>query len=330
MLKPSTLALLDKTKNLLAFSGGSDSTALFFLLLEHGVVFDIAIVDYNIREQSRQEVAYAQELAAKHSLKCHLFTAPQIIKNFESSAREVRYGFFEKLVERDGYTAILTAHHLGDRLEWFLMQLCKGAGCAELSGVQEVDQRVSYALVRPCLHLLKNELTDYLDERQITYFEDETNHDQTITRNSFRHNYAQPLLALHASGIKKSFEYMDADKELLVGSVELMSVGELVCFVSAGSRRADIFAIDKHLKSVGYMLSASERKLLETSDTAVVGREFVVSQDKRGFVFVAPFVKVIMTHDFKERCRCLGIEPKLRGYLFTHQDAFEFIKELVL
>ena len=36
-------------KNLLAFSAGVDSTALFFLLLEQNIPFDIAIVNYNIR-----------------------------------------------------------------------------------------------------------------------------------------------------------------------------------------------------------------------------------------------------------------------------------------
>ena len=52
-------------KNLLAFSGGIDSTALFFMLLEQNIDFDMAIVDYGIRAQSKDEVAYAKELAHK-------------------------------------------------------------------------------------------------------------------------------------------------------------------------------------------------------------------------------------------------------------------------
>jgi 7-cyano-7-deazaguanine synthase in queuosine biosynthesis len=35
-----------------AFSGGGDSTALFFLLLEQNIPFDIAHVNYQTREQS--------------------------------------------------------------------------------------------------------------------------------------------------------------------------------------------------------------------------------------------------------------------------------------
>ncbi len=41
-------------KNLLAFSAGVDSSALFFLLLEENIPLDIAIFDYNVREQSKE------------------------------------------------------------------------------------------------------------------------------------------------------------------------------------------------------------------------------------------------------------------------------------
>jgi tRNA(Ile)-lysidine synthase len=65
MLKQSTINLLKSSKNLLAFSAGVDSTALFYLLVQNDVQFDIAIVDYNIRSASKDEVSYARELADK-------------------------------------------------------------------------------------------------------------------------------------------------------------------------------------------------------------------------------------------------------------------------
>ena len=63
MLSKETLPFLKDGKNLLAFSGGVDSTALFFLLLREKIPFDIAIVNYQTREQSSEEVAYAKEPA---------------------------------------------------------------------------------------------------------------------------------------------------------------------------------------------------------------------------------------------------------------------------
>ena len=59
-------------KNLLGFSGGVDSSAMFFFLLNNNIDFDIAIVNYNLREQSKEEVKYAFELAKKYNKKIYL------------------------------------------------------------------------------------------------------------------------------------------------------------------------------------------------------------------------------------------------------------------
>ena len=61
---------IKNTKNLLAFSGGIDSTALFFMMQERNIPFDIAIVDYNQRIQSKDEIIYATQLAHKYKKKC--------------------------------------------------------------------------------------------------------------------------------------------------------------------------------------------------------------------------------------------------------------------
>ena len=68
MLEQNSLKVLKNKKNLLAFSGGVDSTALFFLLQDQKIVFDIAIVNYNLREKAKEEVLYAKELAKKYNI----------------------------------------------------------------------------------------------------------------------------------------------------------------------------------------------------------------------------------------------------------------------
>ncbi|MCQ2984197.1 tRNA(Ile)-lysidine synthetase, partial [Helicobacter pylori] len=42
---------LREGKNLLGFSGGLDSTCLFYLLVGENIAFDIALVDYNTQKQ---------------------------------------------------------------------------------------------------------------------------------------------------------------------------------------------------------------------------------------------------------------------------------------
>ena len=64
-------------KNLLAFSAGIDSSALFFLLIENNIPFDIAIVNYNMRNQSKDEVIYAKQLATKYKKQIFLKEFPK-------------------------------------------------------------------------------------------------------------------------------------------------------------------------------------------------------------------------------------------------------------
>ena len=321
--------LLTNAKNLLAFSAGGDSTALLFLLLEEKIDFDIAIVDYSLRAQSKEEVAYAQELAKKYHFKCHLLSAKSIDNNFEANARKIRYDFFEELIKEHHYTNLLTAHHLGDRFEWMLMQFCKGAGCPELSGMKAVESRESYTLLRPLLHLDKSELLDYLNTNQLRYFEDESNQDEKYKRNEFRHNHTTPLLQKYLTGIKKSFEYLDEDVESFIQETQIKSINEFAYIKPTLHKRSDIFAIDKYLKSKKHIIRAQERKLLQERSVTLVGRKFVIVQTA-SYIFITPYIKVNkMDKEFKEKMRLLKIEPKLRAYFFLDSEAVAFVSLLL-
>ena len=320
MTKLSITSKLKVKKNLLAFSAGGDSTALFFLLLENGVSFDIAIVDYGIRQQSKEEVSYAKELAKTYNLKCYIHQASHITNNFEKNAREIRYDFFTKIIKTNSYETLLTAHHLGDRFEWMLMQFCKGAGCVEMAGMKQEEKRDFFTLFRPLLQLDKSELLEYLNLKNIKYFEDETNQDESIKRNFFRHNYTKELLEKHLNGIKKSFSYIDEDRAILIPDVEVSHIGLLSYFKNQNSPRVNIFYIDKILKEKGYMVSQKEREILKSQKTFVVGRKFVVNQDKN-YIFIIPYLDAkAIPKEFKEICRELKIEPKLRYFFYENQD----------
>ncbi len=327
MLQNKTL--LQNRKNLLAFSGGADSTALLHLLVENDIAFDIAIVDYVLREQSKKELAFAQNLASKYSFVCHIHTAAKIEKNFEANARAIRYEFFESLIEKYGYENLLTAHHLGDRFEWMLMQFCKGAGFYELAGMQSVERKKGYTLLRPLLHLDKSDLLAYLLRRNIPYFEDATNTDHKYKRNAFRHNHAVPLLESYREGIAKSFEYLDRDVAMFIKKIEVQEFKNLAYFKSSQDKRSDTIAIDKYLKSKNHMITAAEKELLQRQASLILGRKYSVSQTQE-FVFIAPYIKIQkMQKPIKERLRRLKIDPKLRGYLCSDSSSLAFVSELL-
>ena len=86
--------------NLLAFSHGIDSTALFYILDEAGIKFDLAMVDYNVREQSKNEIKSAKELADKFGKKIYTKSVFLDKSNFEKNAREVRYEFFGEICQK--------------------------------------------------------------------------------------------------------------------------------------------------------------------------------------------------------------------------------------
>lgn len=329
MLNSSTLPILREGKNLLAFSGGVDSTALFFLLQQAGIDFDLAIVDYQMRDQSVEEVAYAHALAAEFHKECHTLKALLSEQNFEATARNVRYDFFESLIGKHGYTNLITAHQLDDRLEWLLMQLGKGAGLYELLGMSVIEQRKNYRLVRPLLETTRVEIQSYLKENSIRYFEDASNRDEKYKRNFFRHNLAAPLLEKYAKGIKKSFSYLDEDlAEQIEQNIDVKHVQGLYYFDRPASRRSSVIAIDRLLKALGFLMRQGDKEILKNADEHVVGRRYVVSFHP-DYCFVAPYLTDEMPKAFKEKCRLLNVPQKLRPYLYTDTELFEHVESLL-
>ena len=211
-------SLITTNKNLLAFSAGVDSSALFFILLEMNINFDIAIVDYGLRTQSKEEIEYAKELAKKYNKKIYLKTYTKNTFS-EKSARDFRYDFFDEIILNNDYGSLITAHQLNDKLEWFLMQFSKGAGLVELIGLENESKRKNYIVYKPLLEVSKDELLEYLKLNNYKYFIDETNNENMYKRNYFRNTFATKFLEEYKDGIKKSFKYLHND----IKSIDILS-----------------------------------------------------------------------------------------------------------
>lgn len=317
LLHEATLEYLRQTKNLLAFSGGGDSTALFFLLLEYNIPFDIANVNYKTRIQSDEEEAYAQSLATKYSKQIFCHTCQISSSNFEHEARNARYAFFEEIIHTHHYEVMLTAHHLNDRLEWFLMQLTKGAGLVEMLGMSEMEQKASYALIRPLLHLPKKTLIDYLQERKITYFEDESNASLKHLRNHFRHHLSNPLMEHYAKGIERSFSYLEEDKKRLLPN-QPQQIKELFLVPRNPDDLINIRQIDHIIKQLGLLLSKAQRDEILRTKACVVGGKIAICFEEKT-IFIAPYRQISMDKAFKEACRKARIPAKIRPYCYQEK-----------
>jgi len=317
-LDESTLERLNASKNLLAFSAGVDSSALFFLLLQNNIAFDMALINYNLREQSKEEEYYARELAERHNLKVYITEAPHFQNNFEKNARDFRYNFFDKLIDEHNYNNLLTAHQLNDQLEWLLMRLTKGAGTTELLGLESISERKNYTLVRPILHHSKDELLSYLHQHQYHYFVDQSNSDEKYERNWFRKNISEKLVGKYQSGIQKSFEYLKEDKNVLMGEYKELFHKKELYILEVEKDKNNIRIIDKYLKKLGYLLSSAQRFELQNSSSMVFGGLWAVELFENK-IFIAPYNKEVMPKEFKEKCRILKIPSKIRSYLYKEK-----------
>ena len=315
-------------KNLLAFSAGVDSTALFYILLEANVNFDIAIVDYGIRDQSKEEVAYAKELAKKYDKNIYLKHYDDIKFN-EKLARDFRYDFFENIIEEYGYDNLITAHQLNDKLEWFLMQFTKGAGVSELIGFEPIEQRDGYKLIRPILDKSKKELEDYLHAKNIKYFIDDTNTDTKFKRNYFRLEYANKMIEEFKDGIINSFDYMGNDIDSLNKLSKLIySKKSLSIYSFNGDKNIAIKVIDKELKQRGIIISKATRDEILAQNEIVVSAKIAISIVQYR-IWISPVSNHGMIKEFKEICRVNKIPKNIRAYLGTvFENHEEMIKSL--
>jgi len=318
-----------KTKNLLAFSAGVDSTALFFLLLEKNISFDIAIVNYNLRIQSKDEVNYAKQLAEKYNK--NIFIKEIIFNkepsNFEKKARDIRYDFFNEIINNNDYETLITAHQLNDKLEWFLMQLTKGAGLFELIGLEKCTLKNNVLFYKPLLDVSKDKLQKYLENNNYKYYFDESNENEKYKRNYFRHNFSDKLISEFESGIKNSFEFLDYDLNSLRKNIKkIKSIKELDIYKNSHDNNLNIRTIDLNLKNRGYLLSKAQREEILAQNEITISDKINIAINE-DFIYICPKTQCVMDKKFKESCRVNNIPKNIRSYL--KKEDIE-LKELIL
>ena len=301
--------------NLLAFSSGVDSTALFFYLLEKNIPFDIVTVNYHTRDTSDLETEYAKELATKYNKK--IFIKDCFLDKFsEKSARDCRYKFFEEIIKKENYQTLILAHQLNDRFEWFLMQFSKGAGLNELIAMDEFEKRDFYTIWRPFYNISRDEIIDYLKKLNVKYFIDKSNFDEKYKRNFIRHNFSNEFIKLFKDGVKRSFEYLQKDKEIF--NKPFVQNKDLY-FFEKSNPHIDIKTADKIIKKLGVLLTAKQRQeILDTSFSCVIQGKIAIDNNEKQ-IFISPYIKTKLPKDFKEKMRIKKIPPKVRGYIYQNE-----------
>ena len=180
---------ISASKLIIAVSGGVDSIVLFHLCLKLKLNFFVAHCNFKLRKkESDLDEKFVKDLAIKHNIKFYTksFNTKKLSNNDNKSiqmvARELRYSWFEELSKELNVKHILTAHHLDDSLETFLINLSRGSGIDGLLGIPEVNDTV----YRPLLIFKKDEILSYAKENKITWREDSSNKKREYLRNQIR------------------------------------------------------------------------------------------------------------------------------------------------
>lgn len=176
---------------IIGVSGGPDSMALLNLIsqLRNKIKLTIicAHVNHKIRKESDQEQEFVSSYCKQHNI---IFEGMQITDytddNFHKQARDKRYHFFEKLLCDYHANYLFTAHHGDDLMETILMRIVRGSTLKGYAGFPRVMKRKNYWLVRPFIHLTKEEIFSYLKVQHLTWADDSSNQKDIYTRNRYR------------------------------------------------------------------------------------------------------------------------------------------------
>lgn len=193
------LMVEDGESILVGVSGGVDSVVLLDILhvlsFEHGYSLSVAHVNHGLRgADAKRDEKFVRSLAPKYDIPCH--STHVQVKEFakkhslseEVAARELRYKFFRQTASTIRANSCATAHTADDAAETLLMNLFRGTGLSGLAGIPPRRPLVKKTqLIRPLLQLSKEEIISYAQERELEWYEDETNTLTTYSRNKVRH-----------------------------------------------------------------------------------------------------------------------------------------------
>lgn len=204
----ANLSFLKEKRLLLAVSGGIDSMVLLYLCHQLNIDIRVAHCNFQLRgDESDEDEDFVKSQTDKLQI-------PIFIKKFDTKsyaekeklsiqvvARNLRYEWFNTLLINNDYDYILTAHHLDDSLETFLINFTRGSGLDGLTGIPQQNG----SIVRPLLPFSRTEIEIFAKENNVEWREDSSNTSDNYLRNKLRHDVIPMLKKINPS-LLHSFE----------------------------------------------------------------------------------------------------------------------------
>lgn len=216
--------LKDK-KILIAVSGGLDSMTLAHLM--HQLQYDIAIAHCNFKlraDESDADEQFVKDSANQHQIP-FFSTQFDTVKlaekkriSIQMAARDLRYEWFNKILKKNQFDYLLTAHHLDDMFETFLINLSRGTGLDGLVGIPQINEKI----VRPLLIFKREEISLFAQKEKIKWREDQSNLSIKYHRNKIRHEVVPILKELNPSllsSFQNTINHLKNSQEILLNHI---------------------------------------------------------------------------------------------------------------
>jgi len=225
----------------LAVSGGPDSLALMHLAAwcraaeRLGPELSVLAVDHSLRTSSRDEALMVGRMASSLGLPHTILTwdAGSCSTSLQARARTARYDLMAAHCQANDIPALVTAHHLDDQAETFLMRLRRGSGIDGLAAIPERGLWAGIVLLRPLLDVPKAQLIATLAEKGVGFVSDPSNADHRFERARVRGS-AEALaalgltpeaLALSARRLRRARKALDYAAEEFLGAYSEVNAG---------------------------------------------------------------------------------------------------------
>lgn len=183
----------------IAYSGGLDSTVLLHACIEvlGNSICKAVHIDHGIQPESHEWAEYCREVCDEWGVSLEIERVDLASGNLELQARMARYEQFERRLNHNDL--VLTAHHADDVAETQLWQFLTGRAIVGIASKKVLGKG---HVVRPFLHVAKQQLKHHAENHSLTWIEDPSNADTALDRNWIRHRIL-PALEQRFPGIRE-------------------------------------------------------------------------------------------------------------------------------
>ena len=205
-------------RHVVLVSGGRDSVCLLDVMAAICTPARLVAlhVDYGLRgEESDGDARHVRELCEQLGVRLELVAAPPPPRsgNLQAWARDLRYS--RAMLLAAGEERIATGHTASDQAETVLYRLAASPGRRALLGMAPSEGR----LVRPLLHLTREQTAGHCRARGLGWRDDSSNDDaERFARARVRHRVLPALRELHPAAernLLRSIELLRAESEVL-------------------------------------------------------------------------------------------------------------------